>query len=207
MFDDVTEAGLTALVPSTSADPPSAGAASATPVQRAIAEHAQALFHERGFAGTSIRDVATAAGVDPAIVMRHFHSKVELFARVIGFDAHFRPQLDGPVEDLGERLVGYLLAPDHTRMRQTFTVLLRATDHQGVREELARTMSVLLVERLGDRLDGPDAGARAWLVSAQLMGLVQTWDLIAGTPAARTSRSRLVRLYGAAVQQLITPAG
>ncbi|MEV6481785.1 TetR family transcriptional regulator [Streptomyces sp. NPDC051576] len=91
----------------------------ATPTQRAIAEQAHRLFHERGFSGTSIRDIASAAAVDPSIVMRHFHSKTELFARVIGFDAYFTPRLDGPLETLGERLVEYLLAPEHAEMRRT----------------------------------------------------------------------------------------
>ncbi|MCI3276871.1 TetR family transcriptional regulator [Streptomyces cylindrosporus] len=177
----------------------------ATPTQRAIAEQAHRLFHERGYSGTSIRDIASAAAVDPSIVMRHFHSKAELFARVIGFDAHFTPRLDGPLETLGERLVEYLLAPEHAEMRRTFTVLLRAVDHEAIRLELGQAMSRLMVEELGARLEGADAMTRAWLVSAQLMGLVQAWDAIEHESSTGDGRTRLVRLYGPAIQQLITP--
>lgn len=180
--------------------------APATPTQRAIAEQAQRLFHEHGFSGASIRDIASAAGVDPSIVIRHFHSKAELFARVIGFDTYFRPQLDGPLDTMGERLVAYLLAPEHAEMRRTFTVLLRAADHAVLRQELVAAMSRLMVEELGARLEGADAMTRAWLVSAQLMGLVQAWDAIEPESSTGDGRSRLVRLYGAAVQQLITPS-
>ncbi|MEU6350696.1 TetR family transcriptional regulator [Streptomyces sp. NPDC047072] len=178
----------------------------ATPVQRAIAEHAHRLFHEKGFSGASIRDIASAAGVDPSIVMRHFHSKVELFARVIGFDAHFTPRLDGPLDTMGRRLIEYLLDPEHEEMRRTFTVLLRAADHDALRQELVDVMRRLMVEQLGPRLEGPDATTRAWLVTAQMMGLVQAWDAIEQESVTEKGRQRLVRLYGAAVQQLITPA-
>ncbi|MEU0252799.1 TetR family transcriptional regulator [Streptomyces sp. NPDC006184] len=43
---------------------------------------ARELFAEKGFDRTTIRAVATAAGVDPALVMQYFGSKRELFTRV-----------------------------------------------------------------------------------------------------------------------------
>ncbi|MEV6481786.1 hypothetical protein [Streptomyces sp. NPDC051576] len=46
---------------------------------------------------------------------------------------------------------------------------------------------------------------RAWLVSAQLMGLVQTLDAVERESSIGDRRNRLVRLYGPAIQQLITP--
>src|SRR5262249_2239369 len=146
------------------------------------------------------------AAVDPSIVMRHFRSKVQLFARVIGFDAYFTPQLDGPLDTMGERLIEYLLVPEHAEMRRTFTVLLRATDHDALRQELGAAMGRLRVEGRGARLEGPDTMTRAWLVSAQLMGLVQALDAVEQESLLTDdARERLVRLYGAAVQQLITP--
>lgn len=186
---------------------PTAARPLVTPVQRTIAKQVHRLFHEKGFSGTSIRDIASAAGVDPSIVMRHFHSKVELFARVVGFDAHFKPRLDGPLETMDERLIEYLLAPEHAEMRRTFTALLRAADHDALRQELVDVTGRLTVEQLGARLEGADATTRAWLVSAQLMGLVQAWDAIRHESVTEEGRRRLVRLYGAAVQQLITPSG
>jgi AcrR family transcriptional regulator len=35
-----------------------------------IARQAQELFDERGYAGTSVRAIAAAAGIDPALVIR-----------------------------------------------------------------------------------------------------------------------------------------
>ena len=42
---------------------------------------AQALFAEHGYQNTTIRDVAARASIDPAMVIRYFQSKDELFAR------------------------------------------------------------------------------------------------------------------------------
>jgi AcrR family transcriptional regulator len=171
----------------------------------AIADAARELFEAKGYGAVSIREIAAAAGVDPALVMRHYRSKDELFVRVIGFDEHFSPRLDGPLDTMGASLVGYLLDPAGEQMRRTFTAFVRASDHEVVRVDLQGSMSRLLVERLSERMSGEDPQLRAWLVSAQLVGLIHSWDAVGGDSATPEDRARVARLYGAALQQLITP--
>lgn len=48
-----------------------------------ILSSARGLFAEKGFDRTTIRAVATAAGVDPALVMQYFGSKRELFTHAV----------------------------------------------------------------------------------------------------------------------------
>jgi TetR/AcrR family transcriptional regulator, regulator of cefoperazone and chloramphenicol sensitivity len=43
-----------------------------------IRESALELFAERGYAGTSVRDIASAAGVSPALLFHHYGSKAGL---------------------------------------------------------------------------------------------------------------------------------
>ena len=45
-----------------------------------ILNAAKQLFAEQGFEGTSLRQVARAAGVDPAMIHHFFNGKDELFA-------------------------------------------------------------------------------------------------------------------------------
>jgi len=177
-----------------------------TPTRQAIARAARALFEQKGYERVSIREIGTAAGVDPALVMRHYGSKEELFVRVIGFDEHFAPRLDGPLETIGQRLAAYLLDPRHAQMRRTLTALLYASDHDVVRTDLHGIMQRLLVDTLSARLEGEDRTTRAWLVSAQLLGLTHSWDAIDGGRVTAAERTRVAELYGAAIQQLITPA-
>ena len=47
-----------------------------------ILDAAEALFVERGYAATSLRAIATAAGVNLAATNYHFGSKMGLFAAV-----------------------------------------------------------------------------------------------------------------------------
>lgn len=48
----------------------------------AILDHAEQLFAERGFAGTKVRDIATAAQVNQALVSYYFGGKQALFDAV-----------------------------------------------------------------------------------------------------------------------------
>ena len=47
----------------------------------AILDAAQRLFAEHGYDGTTVRDIAAQASIDPAMVIRYFGNKDELFAQ------------------------------------------------------------------------------------------------------------------------------
>ncbi|WP_278256389.1 TetR family transcriptional regulator [Nocardioides convexus] len=68
----------------------------------AIEEAARRLFAERGF-DASVRAIATEAGVDPALVIRHFGSKEALFLRCVDTAGGIGAVLDGPLETVGRR--------------------------------------------------------------------------------------------------------
>lgn len=55
----------------------------ATSAKQAILDAAERLFAERGFAATSMRDLAAAAGTSKALVHHHFGNKDELYQAVI----------------------------------------------------------------------------------------------------------------------------
>ena len=48
-------------------------------MRRLLLESARALFAERGYAGTSTREIARAASVTEPMIFRHFGSKAKLF--------------------------------------------------------------------------------------------------------------------------------
>ncbi|MFP6665351.1 MAG: helix-turn-helix domain-containing protein [Deltaproteobacteria bacterium] len=52
-------------------------------VRRALLRAAARLFAERGSAGTSVRQIAAEARVNPALIFRHFGSKEGLFREVL----------------------------------------------------------------------------------------------------------------------------
>ena len=71
-------------------------------VVEALIESATRLFAERGTEGASVREIAAAAGVNHALVFRHFGSK-ERLVRVV---------LDKMLDDLIDEFRGVGVAPD-----------------------------------------------------------------------------------------------
>ena len=58
----------------------------------ALLQAAQTLFGQRGFEGTTIREIGEQAGVDAALIARYFGSKADLYiAAVMAEDAEGRP--------------------------------------------------------------------------------------------------------------------
>ena len=74
-----------------------------------VLQVARRLFGERGYAAVTIREVATQAGVSPALVMKIAGSKEQLYA--LATPAEPSPLLpDTPLEGMGELLVRRMLA-------------------------------------------------------------------------------------------------
>src|SRR5436309_7181463 len=70
-----------------------------------IAQTAMRLFSERGFRGTTTKEIAHAAGVSEAIIFRHFATKEDLYSAIIdlkscdGFAAGLAASTDEQKED------------------------------------------------------------------------------------------------------------
>ncbi len=60
------------------------------------------LFSQRGFSGTTTKEIARAAGVSEAIIFRHFANKEELYSAILDHKACSR-QYQHPFEDIEEK--------------------------------------------------------------------------------------------------------
>jgi AcrR family transcriptional regulator len=135
----------------------------------AILATARSQFGGRGFERTTIRSIAAAAGVDPALVMHYFGSKAELFAAASRFDVAF-PDLS----DVEPHRVADVLLPTFIAVwgpQGPFLPLLRAAaTNSGAADALlevfvdqvAPALAVLVPDR---------AAERAALVGSQLLGI------------------------------------
>ncbi|WP_272902676.1 TetR family transcriptional regulator [Nocardioides sp. WS12] len=171
----------------------------------AIEAAGKKLFAERGFEGASVRGIAAEAGVDPALVIRHFGSKEALFLRTMDTSLGIGPVIEGPVEDLGRRLVTYFLEGGNTAMRRRFVAIAQASHLQQVRDEMVRHTAEAYIAPLAPRLEGEDREIRVALVVAQIAGLLNLLFLQEDPVLSAAPPDTLVRLYGDAIQQLVTP--
>src|SRR5918997_402597 len=95
--------------------PAAAGRMAGEDRRRQIVDVAMRLFSERGFRGTTTKEIATAAGVSEAIIFRHFATKDELYTAIIDHKACSgeMADLERPVaEDIRKSVAEMMSAKD-----------------------------------------------------------------------------------------------
>ncbi|MFF8830911.1 TetR/AcrR family transcriptional regulator [Streptomyces sp. NPDC015131] len=142
---------------------------------------ASGLFAERGYDRATVRDIAARAGVNQALLFRHFGSKQALFGEVVSRDG--REQLRStPPERLAETVLMSMLAPPPVRgssegAHRSLETLLRSV---GAGDEVSAAVAGLgddYSRALAGLSGADDSGVRgdlalAWLVGIGLMRVV-----------------------------------
>ena len=172
---------------------------------------ARAAFADRGYDGASIRGIATAAGVDPALVHHYFGSKDKLFLAAVEAPAdpdELLPQvLQAPREELGAAVVGMVLRVWDGPGRPAGLALIRSAVSSDWRARMLREFLVARVlRRVVGSLGLPPAerDARGSLVASQLLGMVMARYVLKVEPLASASRDSLVAAIGPTVQRYLT---
>ena len=168
---------------------------------------ARAQFAAFGYQATTIRAVATAADIDPAMVMRYFGNKEGLFAAAADFDLRMPDLSAVPRDALGAALVSHFL--DRWEGDETLMALLRAAStNEAAAERLQAIFSTQigpLIARLsGDTRAG--AAARAGLIATQILGLALCRYVLRLPPVVALKRPELVRRIGGTVQSYLFDA-
>jgi AcrR family transcriptional regulator len=151
---------------------------------------ARSQFGNHGFERTTIRSVASAAGVDPALVMHYFGSKAELFAAASRFDITFPDLSDVEPDHVADVLLPMFVAV--WGPQGPFLPLLRAAATNRV---AADALLAVFVDRVAPALAAvvPDRGAeRAALVGSQLLGLAVARYILRIPPLADMDDATLI---------------
>jgi len=172
---------------------------------------ARTAFAERGFDGATIRGIATAAGVDPALVHHYFGSKDALFLAAVeapADPADLVPEiLEAPRDELGAAVVRMALRVWDGPARPGGLALLRSAVNN---EWTAKLLREFLVSRVLRRVVAtlgfdPDVrAARASLVASQLIGMVMARYVLRLEPLASASPESIVAAIGPTVQRYLT---
>jgi AcrR family transcriptional regulator len=172
---------------------------------------ARSAFAERGFDGATIRGIATAAGVDPALVHHYFGSKDQLFLAAIEAPADpadlLPTVLAAPQDQLGAAVVRMMLLVWEGPARPAGLALLRSAVSNEwtatlLREFLVSQVLRKVVSTLG--FDPDVRAARASLVASQLVGLVMARYVLRLEPLASATPESLVAAIGPTVQHYLT---
>ncbi|MFF8594076.1 TetR family transcriptional regulator [Streptomyces sp. NPDC015220] len=171
----------------------------------AILKAARYFLARQEHTGVTLKAVAGRAGVSPPLILKYFGSKDALFARVMSFDEDAAALLDAPLEDLGRHMVRHVLLSQRDRGADPVLRIVFAPLHGERGDVLRANFRAQIVERLAERLTGPDAGLRAELAVGVLLGLSAMYGIARGPRVRARPVDDLVERYAPAVQSQLTP--
>lgn len=176
----------------------------------AILDAARECFAFGGFGGTTVRAVASAAGVDAALVHHYFGSKDDLFFAALELPFDPREVLaeaarSGGAEGAGERLVRTFLGVwDDPASRPALVALARRGLEPGGEPLLRDGFIPMVVVPLGEQLGVDRPEVRMPLVASQILGLIVMRYLLEVEPVASMGAEAVVATYGPVVQRYLT---
>ncbi|MCD4852482.1 TetR family transcriptional regulator [Arthrobacter sp. AK01] len=179
--------------------------------RQAILAAARKLFAEHGFEGTSLRQVAREAAVDPAMVHHFFKGKDELFALCVELPADPAQVLVG-VESTdpslrAEAIVRAVLHLWESPAQHSLVAFVRGTIGSKAKTALLREMvNRTILSRVMAGVPGPagEVRLRGNLVATQVMGLMLARYVVRLEPLASATQEDVVRWVAPNIQRYLT---
>lgn len=171
---------------------------------------ARESFAARGFAGTTLRGIAGAAGVDPALIHHYFESKRSLFLATVQLPidppALIAEVMRGDRATLGPRLVAKILHTWDSEQRASLVAAARtALSDPVMSRPLQEFFSLEVVgQALGDLdADPEESRRRAGLVASTIIGLLVGRYVLALPALAEQRTEDLVAAVGPVLQRYV----
>lgn len=183
--------------------------------KEAILAAARAQFAAHGYDGATIRAIAAAAGVDPALVHHFYGSKESLFAaamqlpfipsEVIGAALAQR----APADSLGIHMVRSALAVwESAEVRGAFQAMLRsALTSEQAAATLREFITAAILRPVASAAGGTDPERtpfRTSLVASQMLGLALGRYVLRFGPVAEASPEELAAAIGPTIDRYLT---
>jgi AcrR family transcriptional regulator len=171
---------------------------------------ARSTFAQYGYDRATIRRIASAARVDPAMVHYFFSTKSKLFATAMELPANPADRvaalLDTGLDGLGPRIIeGFLQVWDDAGTFEPMSALLRSAPNDDRSAGLLREfVQGEILEQVAQAIGTDDAPLRAELVGSQLMGLALARYVVGIEPLASASPDTIVAWLGPTVQRYLT---
>ncbi len=177
----------------------------------AILAAAGRLFAEHGYDGTSLRQIAREAGLDPAMVHHFFKGKEELFAQCVALPADPAEVLRGVGEqDPGmraEAVVRAVVRLWESPAQRSLIAFIRGTIGSRTRTVLLRqTVTRTVLSRVMSGVPGSpeEVALRGNLVASQMVGLMMARYVVRLEPLASLSPEEVVALLSPTIQRYMT---
>lgn len=178
--------------------------------REAILSAAREQFAAHGYRGATMRTIAAAAGVDPALIRHFFGGKDELFAATVAFPADAAERmveaLNGDRDGLGERVVRLYLGlwEDPVTAAPLLTVFRSAVGSDRAAELLREFLSGQVLSRVAPAVGVDHARLRATLATSHLLGTAIARHVLRVPPLADMELEELIAVLAPAVHGHLT---
>jgi AcrR family transcriptional regulator len=167
--------------------------------EQRILEAATQIFFTAGYDRSTIRAVASAAGVDAGLVMHYFGSKQELYRRVI--EAAPVPQIDGAPGQAAEQILAGL-ADRLTSEPVASLALLRSMLTTPEAASAASAGIARYQAQIAQAIQADDAGLRAAIITAITLGITVSRHLVKSDELATADPEQVIDLLRSCVHSL-----
>jgi AcrR family transcriptional regulator len=173
-----------------------------------ILDAARAAFAADGFGRTTIRRIASDAGVDPALVHHYFGTKSDLYAATI--ELGISPSVlsetlkQVPPDELGRHVVGMFFSVwGNPEIRARLLAILGGamTGHEAGLGALREFLAENLLDGIVHLLDGDDRELRATLAASHLVGAAIVRYVVRLEPLASATEEEIIDLVSPAIQR------
>jgi AcrR family transcriptional regulator len=168
-----------------------------------ILDAAAQVFAADGYERTTIRGVASAAGVDAGLVMHYFGSKQELFRRVI--DSAPVPEISGAPGQAAEQILAGVADRLVSEPVASLT-LLRSMLTNPEAASAAHSAITRDEAQIAQAIPAGDADLRAAVLSAITLGITVSRHLIKSDELASADPAQIVQLLRPCVLALTAAA-
>lgn len=168
-----------------------------------ILAKARERFGTAGFQAATIRAIAADAEVDPAMVMRYFGTKDQLFAAAAEFDLQL-PDISAADRDrLGWLLVGHFLRRWEGGDDALVILLRSSSTNAEAAQRMREIFGSQLLPLVASRVPPGEAAKRAGLIATQILGLALCRFVLRLPPVVDLSQDEVVEWLGPTIQRYL----
>ncbi|MFT4185769.1 MAG: TetR family transcriptional regulator [Micrococcaceae bacterium] len=174
-----------------------------------ISQAAIEIFSKNGIKQTTMRQIATKAKVDPALIVHYFGSKKQLFLDSIVlplkrrelelFDEVFSNPDNTTVGERLSRAFAKLIVEDEESQLLVAIIRSAASDEEAV-SIMRNVVKNALLDKFKDHIPDPDRELKAALLGTQMVGIVMARYIMKLEPIASATVDDLVPYLAPRVQ-------
>jgi hypothetical protein len=175
----------------------------AVATSQVILEAARTLFAHDSYECVTIRDIASKAGIDPALVIRYFGSKENLFLATLD-KGNCSSLPGGEGMGLGHDLIHHYISHwSKQDASDPLLIMIRSASSNDSSDILRQALNEQLLQPFAEQIGGPDGHLRAELALSQLIGVNIMRSLLHTEALSAIPDEQLIQIVGSVCQHYI----